>query len=433
MGADLPVSGSESSAPAIPARPRPERLDAVDLLRGVVIVLMALDHVRDFFSDRIFLDPVDLNTTTAAIFLTRWVTHYCAPTFIFLAGTGAYLSGTRGKSKHEQAWFLLSRGLWLALLEVTLVRASWMFNWDYLHHGAGVFWAIGWSMVVLSILVYLPTSAVAVFGVTMIAFHNLLDGKTADQVHLPKLLWVILHSPGELPVFEPVTFGTGYCLIPWSGIMAAGYAFGALLTRARDVRRREVFGLGAALIAVFFFLRFVNVYGDPRPWSKQTTALFTGLSFLNCTKYPPSLLYLLMTLGPAIAALALFDRPLGPLVKPILTLGRVPLFFYLLHIPLIHGGVVLLDHVRYGWSPQATDGPWAVQPNVAPEDYYKSIEWGASRLLETIRPGMIPPDYGVSLPWVYLLWLVVLFILYWPCRWFAGVKQRHPGGWLSYL
>jgi uncharacterized membrane protein len=445
MGTNITQSPSVAAARA----PSRDRLDSVDMLRGLVIIIMALDHVRDYFSDRLFLDPVDLKTTTPAIFLTRWITHYCAPTFMFLAGTGAFLSGTRGKTKPELSWFLFSRGLWLAFLEVTVIRMEWMFNFDVYRHGAGVFWAIGWSMVVLSVLVYLPTVLVAAFGLAMIASHNLLDGKTAAEVHLPEWLWMVLHRPGEASLGGPFTFGTGYCLVPWMGVMAAGYAFGALLQFDRPVRRRLLFLLGAAVTLAFIGLRAVNTYGDPpqrstmQNWgtsaadilsvvaqgrqpigagpgayvlgvaevvrtAEPSGLLWSTLAFLNCTKYPPSLLYLLMTLGPAILALAFFDRPLGPLAQPVITFGRVPMFFYLLHIPLIHGGAVLYDYLRFGWSPLAGNGPW-------------------------FRPEDAPANYGVSLPVVYLLWIAVILILYWPCRWFAGVKRRHPGGFLSYL
>jgi uncharacterized membrane protein len=394
---------------ATPERPRLARLDSIDLLRGLVMILMALDHVRDFFSDRLFLDATDLTTTTPANFLTRWVTHYCAPTFIFLAGTAAFLSRSRGKSTPALSWFLLTRGIWLAFFEVVVNRFMWMFNYDLHHHGAGVFWAIGWSMVALSVLVYLPTRVVTVFGVSMIALHNLLDGLTPAAVRLPGWLWTILHSPGEATVVEGYTFGTGYCLIPWIGVMAAGYGFGTVMLLDRATRRRQVFRLGMALTLGFIILRAANVYGDPRPWSVQSSPLWTFLSFLNCTKYPPSLLFLLMTLGPALLALAVFDRPLGSLAGPVITFGRVPLFYYVLHIPLIHGGAVLLDYVRFGWSPLATSGPWEV------------------------RPGEIPDSYGVSLPVVYLIWVGVVMILYLPCRWFAAVKQRRRDVWLSYL
>jgi uncharacterized membrane protein len=389
---------------------RPDRLESIDLLRGVVMILMALDHVRDFFSAQLFMDPTDLETTTPGIFLTRWVTHFCAPTFIFLAGTAAFLSGTRGKSTPALSWFLLTRGLWLALLEVTINRMLWMFNYDLLHHGAGVFWAIGWSMVVLSGLVYLRAWVVGLLGVLMIVLHHLLDGLTADQVGLPGWLWVILHSPGDAPVVGRITFGTGYCLVPWMGVMAAGYGFGTLFQQPdRGVRRRQLCLLGGALVLAFIVLRAANVYGDPRPWTEQRSLLLKCLSFLNCTKYPPSLLYLLMTLGPAILALAFFDRPLGHLARPIVIFGQVPLFFYLLHIPLIHGGAILCDYLRFGWSPLEGAGPWEV------------------------RSDAVPRSYGLSLPMVYYLWIVVVLILYPPCHWFAGVKRRRRDAWLSYL
>jgi uncharacterized membrane protein len=409
MDTNVTLSAPAPAARLVPATPRPDRLHSIDLLRGVVMILMALDHVRDFFSDRLFLDPTDLKTTTPAIFLTRWVTHFCAPTFIFLAGTAAFLSGTRGKSTPALSWFLLTRGLWLAFMEVTVNRALWMFNYDVQHHGAGVFWAIGWSMVVLAGLVYLPVSVVTLLGVVMIVLHNLLDGLTAEQVGLPGWLWVIVHSPGDAPVVGDITFGTGYCLVPWMGVMASGYGFGALLLLDHRLRRWLLFQLGTGLILLFIVLRAANVYGDPNPWVQQSSPLWTFLSFLNCTKYPPSLLFLLMTLGPAILALAVFDRPLPRLARPIVTFGRVPLFFYLLHIALIHGAAVLCDWVRFGWSPLAGFGPWEVRAEAVPE------------------------AYGLSLPWVYLVWIGVVLVLYPPCRWFAEVKRRRPGTWLSYF
>jgi len=398
-----------NSNPGAAALARPDRIDSIDFVRGAVMILMALDHVRDFFSDRLYLDPTDPQTSTPSLFLTRWVTHFCAPTFMFLAGTAAYLAGTRGKSTSELSWFLFTRGLWLAILEVTINRALWMFNYDLHHHGAGVFWAIGWSMVALSGLVYLPTAVVAAFGFLMIVLHNLLDVVTADQVGLPGWLWVILHRPGDATITDGYTFGTGYCLVPWMGVMAVGYGFGRLFQLERSLRRRRFFQLGAAVTLGFIVLRAANVYGDPRPWTEQSSPMWTFLSFLNCTKYPPSLLYLGMTLGPAILALAAFDRPLGRWARPVVTFGRVPLFFYLLHIPLIHGAAALCDYVRFGWSPLAAGGPWEVRPETVPE------------------------SYGVSLPVVYAIWVCVVLILYPPCRWFANVKQRRRDAWLSYL
>jgi uncharacterized membrane protein len=417
-------------------------MDSVDLLRGAIMIIMALDHVRDFWSDKLgFVDPTEMDKTTVPLFLTRWITHYCAPNFMFLAGTGAFLSRTRGKSKSELSWFLFSRGLWLVLLEVTFIRGTWMFNWDPIHHGAGVFWAIGWSMVVLSVLVYLPLWAITTFGLVMICTHNLLDTVTPEQVHLPDWLWMILHYEGLKhdptiltvpdnlwhslhstyhPPFDDVgyvTFGTNYHVIPWCGVMAAGYGFGRLLLLDQSTRRRMLLTLGTVLTLAFVVVRFINQYGDPWHWEVQSRGFeYTVCSFLNCTKYPPSLCYLLMTIGPAIIFLGIFDRPLGALAKPVITFGRVPLFFYFLHIPLIHGGIVAYDHLRYGWSPQSFNGPWAVDP--AFHDFLK-------------QQGL--PPYGVNLLTVYLLWICAIVILYFPCRWFAGVKQRNRSVWLSYL
>jgi uncharacterized membrane protein len=404
-------------SPTVPA-PRPDRLESVDLVRGLVMIVMALDHVRDFFSNLLYHDVTNLDSekTTTALFLTRWVTHYCAPTFIFLAGTSAYLAGTRGKSKPELAWFLFTRGLWLAFFEITINRFFWWFNYDTHDIGAGVFWAIGWSMVVLSWLVFLPTKVVTVLGIAMIVSHNLLDGLPADRVGLPPWLWGTLHSTEGGTVVGTYKFGTGYCLIPWCGVMAAGYGFGSLLQLPPRNRQYQLVHLGASLILAFIVIRSVNRYGDAKPWvtyfdGDTIDGVRTFLSFLNCTKYPPSLLYLLMTLGPAILAVGLFSRPLGAWAKPILVFGRVPMFFYVLHIPLIHGGAVLLDHLRFGWSPLTTGGPWDVTPGVLDRH----------------------PDYGVSLGWVYVIWVAVVFILYWPCLWYAGVKKRSKSVWLSYL
>ncbi len=387
----------------------PPRLDSIDLLRGLVMVIMALDHVRDYFTDVRAFDVTDPAKTTVALFLTRWVTHFCAPVFVFLAGTGAFLSGARGKSKGELAWFLLTRGLWLIVLELTVVRFGWTFNLDYHQFGGAVIWAIGWSMVVLAGLVFLPTPVVTIFGVTMVAVHNLFDWVRPEDLGSLGWLWAILHVNRVLQPFPGVSFAVAYPLVPWIGVMAAGYGFGTLLLGEPRPRRRRLLVLGAALTLTFVGMRALNNYGDPRPWSRQSDALFTLFSFLNCTKYPPSLLYLLMTLGPAIAALALFDRAPGPAGRFFVTFGRVPLFFYLLHIPLIHAALVAFDFIRYGWSPFSA------------EAFY------------SVNPATLPKGYGYSLPVVYLIWFGVVLLLYPVCRWFADVKRRRREGWLSYL
>ena len=385
------------------------RLDSVDLLRGFVMVLMVLDHVRDFFGN-VQVNATDPGTSTIPLFFTRWITHFCAPTFVFLAGTGAYLAGSRGMSKAALSRFLLTRGIWLALLELTLVRLGMTFDLTFRFFPLTVLWAIGISMVVLSVLVFLPTTLIAWLGVTMIVVHNAFDGVAPQDFGRFADVWRLLHIQGMLDfqiAGRPV-FGL-YPLIPWMGVMAAGYAFGAIVRNPNaEFRRAGLWNLGLAMIALFVFLRWLNVYGDPRPWTAQERGpVYTVLSFLNCQKYPPSLLYLLMTLGPAITLLAIFDwRGAGMLTKPLTTFGRVPLFYYLLQWPLIH---LLAVGVNAGLG----------QP-------YKWLLGNG--------PFEAPANYGYSLPVVYLMWMATLLLIYAPCAWFAGLKKRHRDGWwLSYL
>jgi uncharacterized membrane protein len=379
------------SPEAVVARPR---LAAVDLLRGIVMVVMTLDHVRDFFSSVRF-EATDLDQTTAALFLTRWVTHFCAPTFVLLAGVSAFLAGKKRRSTAELSRFLVTRGLWLVVLELTVVRVGWFFDLDFTRFALQVIWAIGMSMVVLAALVFLPTAAVAVFGVGMIATHNLLDGVRPERFGDLAWLWYVLHVP-HLPVIYP--------LIPWIGVMAAGYGLGALLSREVAERRRLLLLIGVGMTLAFVVLRAVNRYGDPSPWSTQASAGFTLLSFLNTTKYPPSLLFLLMTLGPAIAALPVLERRTGPVARFFLVFGRVPLFYYVLHLYLIHALAIAV----------------AAMTNAS------------AGALFTIFAAF-PPEHGFGLPVVYLVWVVVVATLYAPSRWFAGVKARRRDVWLSYL
>ena len=392
------------------------RLHSVDVLRGVVMVIMALDHVRVFF--HVYaksFDPLDPEKTWTALFFTRWVTHFCAPAFVFLAGTGAFLSTRRGKTKAELARFLLTRGLWLILLELTLVRFGWFFNFDYHLVFAQVIWAIGWSMVALAGLVFLPVRAIAAVGLAMIFLHNLLDGVRSADAGALRWLWVVLHEPNVLMPRPGAIMFVAYPLVPWVGVMAAGYAFGELLTLERDRRRRLLFIVGGAAVALFVALRATNAYGDPTPWSAQGRgAWYTLLSFLNTQKYPPSLLFLLMTLGPSVIALALLDRkgagePSG-LLRPFVVFGRVPMFYYLLHVPLIHLAAVAFSYAKYGRA-----------------------EWLFLNWPPPGAPQLEPPGYGYDLPVVYLVWLGVVAALYPVCRWFAAVKSRRRDAWLSYL
>ena len=392
------------------------RLNSVDALRGVVMVVMALDHVRDFFHvyAKTF-DPLDPSKTWTALFFTRWVTHFCAPTFVFLAGAGAFLSTRRGKTKRELSWFLLTRGLWLVLLELTLVRFGWFFNFDYHFLFIQVIWAIGWGMVVLSGLVFLPTRVVAAFGLLMIFLHNSLDGFRSADFGALRWLWVLLHETNVLFPRPGYVLLSAYPLVPWVGVLAAGYAFGEILSMERERRRRALFTIGGAAIALFVALRWLNVYGDPLPWAHQGRgAWYTFLSFLNTQKYPPSLLFLLMTLGPSIVALALLDRETnrepGRLLRPFVVFGRVPMLYYLLHVPLMHLVAVVFSYVKYGRA-----------------------EWLFMNWALPGQPPTEPHGYGYGLVVVYLVWLGVVLALYPLCRWFAGVKSRRRDAWLSYL
>ena len=324
--------------PVVDAVARP-RLDSIDLLRGLVMVLMALDHTRDFFGAS-GMNPRDV--ADPALFLTRWITHYCAPTFILLAGVSAYLYGARGRSTGEISRFLLTRGFWLMVLEFTIVRLGWTFDTGLDFFVTQVIWAIGASMVVLAGLVWLPRAAIGAIGVAMIVGHNMFDGITANDFGAHGWIWTFLHEPKLLTLAPGTQLYALYPLIPWAGVMAAGYALGPVFLLDAKIRRRLLLNLGAAITVAFVVLRLSNVYGDPGAWAVQENALPSVLSVLNVEKYPPSLLYLMMTLGPALMLLALFERARGDLAQWITTFGRVPLLYYVAHIFLIHALAVVL-------------------------------------------------------------------------------------------
>jgi uncharacterized membrane protein len=378
------------------------RLDSIDLLRGLVMVLMALDHTRDFFGGS-GANPRDV--AAPALFLTRWITHYCAPTFIFLAGLSAFLYGARGRSTGEVSRYLFTRGLFLVVLEFTVVTFGWTFAPFTPHVLAQVIWAIGMCMIVLSVLVYLPRAAIAAIALAMIAGHNLLDGIRAGTFGGVAWLWTILHQQGLLKFGEGASAYVLYPLIPWIGVMAAGYAFGPVFQREAGERRRLLVWLGGGITAGFILLRASNLYGDPAPWQMHDTWLATVLSFVNCEKYPPSLLYLMMTLGPSLLLLAAFEGMRGRLAGWIAVFGRVPLFYYVAHIYLLH--LLALAFVF------AT---------------YSDVSW-----LFADGPPRKPPGYGLSLPAIYAVWLGALMLLYPACRWFAALKQRRGEWWWSYL
>jgi uncharacterized membrane protein len=397
------------------------RIDSVDLLRGLVMVIMLLDHTREYVhADAFRFTPTDLSKTNVLLFFTRWVTYLCAPTFVLLAGTSIYLQAMRGKGRAELSRFLLTRGLWLIVLEFTVVRFAIFFNVDYAFLGlAEVIWVFGVSMIVLAALIFLPVRAAAAFGIAVIALHNLLDGinvapatamaGTPAPGALQKL-WMFLHQPGFVPVAQGVKLFVAYPILPWVGVMAAGYALGAVYGWEAGRRRRFLFGSGLALLGLFVLLRAINIYGDPQPWAAQGSATFTVLSFLNTTKYPASLLFLLMTLGPALLILAWADSApqRGLLGRIFITFGRVPLFYFVLQMFVAHGFGVVLNYLA-GKSVG-----------------YFFLNFPASAT-------KAPPGAGFGLWAVYAAWLGGVALLYPLCLWYGKVKQRRRGFPFSYL
>jgi len=386
----------------------------VDVLRGLAMVIMALDHTRDFFTFVRF-SPEDMAHTNLALFFTRFITHYCAPTFCFLAGAGAYLSTRRGKSISQVSYFFFTRGLWLVIVELTIVDFAWGFApWVQ----GGVIWGLGWSMVAMALIVRLPVRWIAALGVVMIATHNLLDGINPASFGKFYWAWILLHSPGRIALTDNFAFSARYVLIPWVGVMSAGFAFGALLSRPD--RRKWILTLGFSLTAAFLLLRAVNLYGNgtaglpfgyPRaagPWSVHPTFSMTVISFFNTLKYPPSLDYLLMTLGPALVLLGLLDgvKAERGFTRVLLVFGRVPMFYYVLHLYTIH----LL----------------AIVASLA---FHQPVLHG-SVIADFAQK---PPGYGHGLPFVYAMWILAVAILYLPCRWFMEFRSRHRDwAWLSY-
>jgi uncharacterized membrane protein len=391
------------------------RLVSVDVLRGLVMVIMALDHTRDFMSYSGF-PPEDMGHTNGALFFTRFITHFCAPVFAFLGGTGAFLATSRGKSLQQVSRFFFTRGLWLIFLEFTVIDFAWGFvPWAH----AGVIWGLGWSMVVMALIVYLPLRWSGALGVGMIATHNLLDRISPAWFGRFSWLWIFLHTPGRIPVTAQFQLSTRYVLIPWVGVMAAGFAFGSLLLRSD--RRKWILTLGFSATTLFFVLRVLNSYGNgvaglpfgyPRsagPWNVQPTLSLTVISFFNTLKYPPSLDYLLMTLGPSLILLGLLDKAKAErgVSRVLLVFGRVPMFYYVLHLYVIH---VLAILVALAFRQPVLHG--SVIADFATK----------------------PAGYGHGLPFIYAMWMLAVAILYLPCLWFMRLRSRHRDWtWLSYL
>jgi uncharacterized membrane protein len=388
------------------------RLPSIDIFRGLIMVWMALDHTRDFFTNIPF-EPETLAKTNLALFATRWVTHFCAPMFFFLAGTSAFLYAQR-RSRRDLRQFLLTRGLWLVFLEFTVIGTAWSFQfpWGFF----GVIWALGASMLILSLVVMLPLRWITILSIAAIIGHNLLDSIHPEQ--LGSLTWLgkLLHARGDIVLPFGIHQFVLFPLIPLVGVMGAGYVFGQVYRMNRERRSKLMVKLGLALTLGFVMLRLINLYGNPPAglggvsqgdWHPQPTLDKTLILFVDVEKYPPSLQFLLMTIGPSLLLLAALDRDSVPLgTSPLLVFGRVPMFFYILHLYLIHWMPVLvavLAHQPVGWL------------------FHGAIFTNT------------PDGYGHGLPFMYLMWLTAVMTLYFPCRWFAGLKQRRKDWWLSYL
>ncbi len=395
--------------PAVGPQPT-TRVRSVDALRGLVMIIMALDHTREFFHQgAMSFQPENLARTTTALFLTRWITHICAPVFMFTAGVGAFLWLRRGRTTGQLSQFLWKRGLWLVVLELTALRFAVNFS---LANGVvllSILWALGWSMVALGFLVRVPRPALAVLSIGVIALHNLADSIQASQFGAAAWAWNILHQPGFFRVGE-VGVLAAYPLVPWIAVMAAGYCFGPIITMDSSQRRRWMVRIGLGLTLAFFIIRGINFYGDPVRWSDQVPGM-TALSFLRCTKYPPSLDFLLMTLGPALLLMAWLDRHEFTKINPLIVFGRVPLFYFLAHFYILHALTFPFALIRYGQA--------AFLLNPAP-----SMGGPAN---------LFPPGYGYPLWVVYAVWVSVVVLLYPICLWFARLKERRSDWWLSYL
>jgi uncharacterized membrane protein len=400
LGAPATTAGAAVGAPSVAPH---QRIESIDLLRGLVMILMALDHTRDFFGVP-GVNPTDPATASPALFFTRWITHICAPVFFLLTGTGASLSRAR-TSTAALAWYLFTRGLWLIVLELTIVRGiAYQFNFDYRVTMLLVLWALGWAMMVLAGLVFLPAPFIAVIGIVMIAGHNLLD-----PIPPTNPIWAILHGPGFVLQGERTVFAA-YPLVPWIGVTALGFALGSIYRWPPDRRRRLLRRAGIGCVVGFVVLRWANVYGDPVPWLTQATPGRTLMSFLNATKYPPSLLFLLMTLGPALLLLRWMDGRTPRRLRPALEYGRAPLFYFVAHFTVIHALAATVCLMRYGTARWMFESPTLGQYPFTP-----------------------PPGWGYWLPIVYVVWILVVVSLYPACRAVARAKARRAHSWLSYV
>jgi len=390
-----------------------QRISSIDILRGVIMLIMALDHTRDFFyNGGAFSDPTNMATTTPILFFTRWITHFCAPNFVFLSGISAYLAGTR-RTKSELSSFLITRGLWLVFVEVVILTFAFTLNPFFNGIILQVLWAIGISMIILGLLVKLPLKVIALIGALILFGHDLLD-----TVQLPgngaetNLMNLFLTARGTvIPIGQTHFIFDLYAVIPWTGVMLLGYVFGSMYQASFDPahRRKILLYTGLAALFVFVTLRYLNLYGDPQPWATQRNGTYTFLSFLNVSKYPPSLMYSLMTIGVGMVVLSLTGKVQNKLTAIFIVYGNVPFFYYVLHFYLIR---IISIGVFYAQGFGAKD---IVDPKHKNPFLFS------------------PPHFGFPLGGVYVVWLCVIIALYFPCRWFSRYKKTHKQWWLSYL
>lgn len=387
-----------------------QRLNSIDLIRGIVMIIMALDHTRDFFHiDAQLFSPTDLSKTTTVLFLTRWITHFCAPTFVFLSGISAGLSGQR-KSTKELSWHLFTRGLWLVIIEITLMRFGFAFNLYYDLTFFEVIYTIGASMMILSLLVFLPQTAVLVLGLMLMFGHDALNLIRLTPQDSGYTIWTLLVQPGFISLDETHGIFVSYPVIPWLGIMLVGYGSAQLYTDFATKKRKKILlYAGMLAIALFFAIRFARVHGDLDTWSVQKNAWFTFLSFINCTKYPVTLLFTLMILGPVLIFLAFSERAAGWVVEKITVFGRVPLFYFLVHFYVLHIAALATHLIVSGRS-------------LSEIDFHLSASLGG-----------IVPGAGYPLIWTYVAWIALIIVLYPVCRWYNSFKSKHSHWWLSYL
>ncbi len=387
------------------------RIESIDILRGVVMVIMALDHARAYFHyAALFGTPTNLDTTTPFLFFTRFITHYCAPVFVFLAGTSAFLYGSK-KTKKELSIFLFTRGLWLILLEIIVNNLIWTFDFSYSLNIFQVIWAIGLSMMFLSFIIYLPKKLSLIMGILIVAGHNLLDGIITQGSDPASILWYIFHQDMFLPLSNAKMVVFHYPILPWIGTIILGYHFGTLYIKEFDAssRKKWLLILGFGAIILFSVLRATNIYGDLFPWSTQKNGTYTFLSFMNVTKYPPSLLFLLITIGPSLLFLYFIGTIKNKFTDFFLVFGRVPLFFYFAHVLVIHA-LALGVHVLLG-------GEW--------QDLIL-------RAQDFMKPKLL--NYGYSLFVVYGVWILVVLFLYPFCKKYMIYKANNKNKWwLSYL